>query len=86
MCPIFALLLLAVPAGTAQRDQLLRVLATRIAQSGRILSIAEEAQTRTDPKPAIAPGAAPLLTFRYFEGNTRQRFGKLDLVMDDAGH
>ena len=34
----------------------------------------------------IAPGAPPLLAFRYFEGKDRHRFGELDLVLDDAGH
>ena len=85
MALVFALLQLAAPA-SATREQLLRELTARIAQSGRILSIAETPQERAVPKPAIAPGAPPLLTFRYLEGNTRQRFGKLDLVMDDAGH
>lgn len=34
----------------------------------------------------IAPGAPPLLAFRYFDGKDRHRFGQLDLVLDDAGH
>ena len=37
-------------------------------------------------KRLIAPGAPPLLAFRYFEGKDRHRFGQLDLVLDDAGH
>jgi hypothetical protein len=28
----------------------------------------------------------PLLSFRFFEGRQRHRFGDLDLVIDDAGH
>jgi hypothetical protein len=27
-----------------------------------------------------------LLSFRFFEGKQRHRFGDLDLVIDDAGH
>jgi hypothetical protein len=34
----------------------------------------------------IAPGAPPLLSFRYFEGKMRQRFSGIDLMLDDAGH
>jgi hypothetical protein len=26
------------------------------------------------------------LSFRFFEGKQRHRFGDLDLVLDDAGH
>jgi hypothetical protein len=41
---------------------------------------------RVSPPPRIAPGAPPLLSFRFFEGKDRHRFGALDLVIDDAGH
>jgi len=34
----------------------------------------------------IAPGAPPMLAFRYLDGRRRGRFGGLDLVLDDAGH
>ncbi|MBM3725568.1 MAG: hypothetical protein FJW40_09105 [Acidobacteria bacterium] len=54
----------------------------RIAASGRVTVIAAD----EPPRALIAPGQPPLLSFRYFEGKDRHRFGKLDLVMDDAGH
>jgi hypothetical protein len=57
-----------------------------IAQSGRVLEIGENEQRLRDPRTEIAPGAPPLLAFRYFQGADRHRFGKLDLMLDDAGH
>ncbi len=57
-----------------------------IAASGRCATLAESPSQRVSPRPAIAPGPAPLLSFRYFEGRTRHRFGNFDLVLDDAGH
>jgi hypothetical protein len=53
-----------------------------IVDSGRVLSLVRS----LDEKVLIAPGAPPLLTFRYLEGRQRGRFGGLDLVLDDAGH
>jgi hypothetical protein len=38
------------------------------------------------PPREIAPGAPPLVSFRFFEGKERHRFSGLDLVIDDAGH
>lgn len=58
----------------------------RIAASGRVLEIAVTASEKVSPKPQIAPGQSPALSFRVFEGRSRHRFGDLDLVMDDAGH
>ena len=57
-----------------------------IAESGRIVEIATSPSERADPRPQIAPGAPPLVSFRMFEGQMRHRFSNLDLVMDDAGH
>jgi hypothetical protein len=57
-----------------------------VAESGQVLEIAEPVSHRLNPVERIAPGAAPLFSFRYFEGNEKHRFGQLDLVMDDAGH
>lgn len=57
-----------------------------VARSGRVLAIADDPRERLDPGRRIAPGAPPLLRFRYLEGKRRHRFGSLDLVMDDAGH
>lgn len=58
----------------------------RIAESGRLATLTETSDERVAPPPRIAPGAPPLVSFRYFEGRDRHRFGQLDLVLDDAGH
>ncbi|HUO28585.1 MAG TPA: hypothetical protein VMU80_05180 [Bryobacteraceae bacterium] len=57
-----------------------------VAESGRVLEIGVTPSERATPPPLVAPGAPPLVRFRYFEGQMRHRFGNLDLVMDDAGH
>jgi hypothetical protein len=67
-------------------DRILEQLVAQIAASARPLQVAENASERISKPPAIAPGAPPLLSFRYFDGKQRHRFGNLDLVMDDAGH
>jgi hypothetical protein len=54
--------------------------------SGRVLTLAVSTSERLSSRPQIAPGAPPLLSFRFFEGQQRHRFGELDLVIDDAGH
>lgn len=61
-------------------------LITQIAKSGRVLTIGTDREHLREPRTDIAPGAPPLLAFRYFEGADRHRFGKLDLMLDDAGH
>ena len=73
------------PAGRAE-DRILEQLVAQIVVSARVLQVAENASDRISKPPAIAPGAPPLLSFRYFDGKQRHRFGNLDLVMDDAGH
>jgi hypothetical protein len=57
-----------------------------IAKSGRMVSVGEGPSQRIATLPPIAPGAPPLLSFRYFDGKDRRRFTGLDLVLDDAGH
>jgi hypothetical protein len=64
----------------------LQTLIEQIAQSGRILEIAVPPADRLQAHPQIAPGAAPVLRFRVLEQQTRFRLGRLDLVVDDAGH
>lgn len=55
--------------------------------SGRVGTLAAESPSeRVAPPRLIAPGAPPLLSFRFFEGQARHRFGNFDLVVDDAGH
>ncbi len=63
--------------------------AARIQQtaiSGRVLELALPDSERLRPPARVAPGAPPLLSFRFFEGKQRHRFSDLDLVIDDAGH
>jgi hypothetical protein len=57
-----------------------------IVASGRCLTVAETPSERVNPRPAIAPGLPPLLSFRYYEGSEHHRFSQSDLVLDDAGH
>jgi hypothetical protein len=58
----------------------------KIARSGRVVEAVTASQRLVDPLKQVAPGAPPLLAFRYFDGADRHRFGKLDLMVDDAGH
>lgn len=57
-----------------------------ILSSGRIVGLSDRPSERLSPPPLIAPGAPPLLSFRYFDASDRGRFGSLGLMMDDAGH
>ncbi len=57
-----------------------------IIASGRCASLPETPSQRVAPLREIAPGAPPLLSFRYYEGAQRRRFGNIDVVLDDAGH
>lgn len=66
----------------ANQDGLIK----QVAASGRVLEISVSPSERLLPRPQIAPGAPPLLSFRFFEGKQRYRFGELDLLIDDAGH
>lgn len=61
-------------------------LVRQVAMSGRVLEIGVAASARLAPPLKIAPGAPPLVSFRFFEGKERHRFNGLDLVIDDAGH
>ena len=77
----------ATPAKTnSRRPQEIGALLKLIAESGRVLTIAENSSDRLNPPGHLAPGKPPLLAFRYFDGQRRHRFGDLDLIMDDAGH
>lgn len=57
-----------------------------IASSGRMVSLSEPPSERLSPPKLIAPGAPPVLSFRYFDARDRGRFGNLGLMTDDAGH
>lgn len=58
----------------------------QIADAGRIQQIGESSSSRLSSGASLAPGAPPILAFRYLDGQARHRFGDLELVMDDAGH
>ena len=79
-------LALAIAMLLPPSEERIRQLIDGIAQSGRVLEIGENEHRLRDPRIDIAPGAPPLLAFRYFQGADRHRFGKLDLMLDDAGH
>jgi hypothetical protein len=57
-----------------------------IVLSGRVVDISEPPSERLAPPLLIAPGAPPVLSFRYFDASDRGRFGNLGLMTDDAGH
>ena len=69
-----------------EREAQIRQLIGEIARSGRVLEFGETRERLVDPRTRVAPGAPPLLSFRYFVGADRHRFGNLDLMLDDAGH
>jgi hypothetical protein len=75
-----------VREGISDREARIHDLIAAIAQSGRVLNVAATADRLADPRKQIAPGAPPILSFRYLEGVSRHRFGNLDVVLDDAGH
>jgi hypothetical protein len=54
--------------------------------SGRVVGLSEPPSQRLSPPVLIAPGAPPVLSFRYFDATDRGRFGNLGLMTDDAGH
>ena len=81
----FAALVIALcgmPAGVADERELLE----KILISGRLDTVGIRSSDRLKPIARLAPGDPPLLAFRYLEDRKRHRFGKLDLMMDDAGH
>lgn len=77
---------LVPPDKATEREARIRQLIGDIACSGRVMESGNTRERLADPRKQIAPGAPPLLSFRYFDGADRHRFGKLDVIMDDAGH
>ena len=61
-------------------------LTKEIAASGQVVELAATPSQRVAPRPEIAPGPPPLLSFRYYEGQQRHRFYNAELMLDDAGH
>jgi len=86
MNPAILLLMLLAPPDEAAREARIKQLIDQIVQSGSVLQIGESRNALADPRKQVAPGQPPLLSFRYFVGADRHRFGKLDLMLDDAGH
>ena len=78
--------LLILISWAPQADSPVDDLIEKIARSGRVVEATPARERLNDPLREIAPGAPPLLAFRYFDGADRHRFGKLDLMVDDAGH
>ena len=76
----------APPADAGDREAQIRRWIEEISRSGRVLETGEERDRMADPRKQIAPGAPPILAFRYFLGADRHRFGKLEVMLDDAGH
>ena len=61
-------------------------LTKEVAASGQVVEIAIPPSERVAPPRQIAPGAPPLLSFRYYEGQQHHRFNDTELMLDDAGH
>lgn len=68
------------------REERIQELVREIANSGSVLEAGDRQARLADPRLRLSPGVPPLLSFRYFQGADRGRFGKLDLMLDDAGH
>lgn len=84
---MFAFLVSVVlAAGQSQPADPVQAAIRAIAASGVVLELAQPESARVDPERQIAPGAPPLLAFRYLEGSERHQFNQLNLVIDDAGH
>ena len=64
----------------------LLLLAAASEDQERVVSIGETPSERLNGAGLIAPGAPPVLSFRYFDASDRGRFANLGLMMDDAGH
>jgi len=79
MIPLVCLLL----AGGAREVERL---AKEVAASGQVLELAVAPSERVAPPKLIAPGAPPLLAFRYYEAQQRHQFSNTELTLDDAGH
>jgi hypothetical protein len=86
MLALVPVLFLFAPQDIATREALIQKQIDAIARSGRVVETGETRPRLADPRNQVAPGAPPLLSFRYFQGADRHRFGNLDLMLDDAGH
>jgi hypothetical protein len=76
------LILMMMAAATSGLSRL----TTEVAVSGQVLEIGMTPSARVSPPRQIAPGAPPLLAFRYYEAQQRHRLSNSELMLDDAGH
>jgi hypothetical protein len=67
-------------------DQLIQQAIEKLDLSGGVIANEGAPSARIARSSEIPPGPAPLLSFRTFDREDRYRLGKLDLVVDDAGH
>lgn len=74
--------LLLLAAQTAGEESFI----ASVIESGRVVGIGELLSERLSPPRLLAPGAPPVLSFRYFDAADKGRFGDLGLMTDDAGH
>jgi len=86
MLALVPVLFFFAPQNNAPREVLIHQRIEAVARSGRVVEAGETRFRLADPRNQIAPGAPPLLSFRYFQGADRHRFGNSDLMLDDAGH
>jgi hypothetical protein len=78
-------LIFLMMVAAANKDDLDRM-TREVAVSGQVLEIGDTPSARVAPPEQIAPGAPPLLSFRYYEAQQRHRVSNSDLMLDDAGH
>ena len=76
------LILLMMAANTEDLSRLTK----EVAATGQVLEIGKTPSERIAPPKQIAPGAPPLLAFRYYEAQQRHRLSNSELMLDDAGH
>jgi hypothetical protein len=79
---MIVLILLMMAANTGDLSRLTK----DVAASGRVVEIGKSPSERVTPPPQIAPGAPPLLAFRYYDAQQRHRLSNSELMLDDAGH
>ena len=76
---LILMMMAADPSGLSRLTQ-------EVAVSGQVLEIGITPSARISPPRQIAPGAPPLLAFRYYEAQQRHRLSNSELMLDDAGH
>jgi hypothetical protein len=84
--PVSASTTPTAPSGRQDVEAAIQKLIQDLDISGRVLAYPGTPSARVSPPPSVAPGIAPLLRFRALDREARYRLGKLDLVIDDAGH